>query len=547
MNTIEIRRGTGVLILARPGVLPLTTRKASDRQQLSVALAGLARDPAAMATLRAGWSSVLPAGGIMLMTDDGLAERVRKALAARQIEAVLLRDAAIPLSPAELTYVQSAIANVRMQRGQLVIAGKGALPANLRPYLNPAQVTQSLETMQDFDDGALLLDRQAGILKPYGIGNLRGRALRTGIRDKIRHGFLDAAYIPPGMVGDAVNRQLNTGTAVSQMGYADKVGAALERSLPHLSGEVAAAVREMVTPTNLAIMAAVFVAVALANTNPVTGAAMDTILVGIAWWSAGLTGIRAIGHFIEATANALKAQNEADLDAAGQVYAKALVELGSSLIQALMARFLTKKGGTAEEGGAGGAAAAAKKPPAAKEPPPPPKPAPKPPTVESNPAQLPITSKSKIEAAMAAKMADKPVPPPSEYLSQEYIDHHLAEFKDGSVYKIIGGAPRAGPFGGDQLFVLPKSEVDAALLKSGGDPRKLEVLLGMDDGYLGDAPHLLEFPNPKNLGMATGNEANAWKGLWEPGGFTKGGIKEAVIDGKVDPADFIATPIKRTP
>jgi hypothetical protein len=367
VNTIEIRRGTGVLILARPGVLPLSSRRASDRQQLSIVLAGLARDPGAMAALRAGWSGVFPSGGVMLMTDDGLAERVRSALAARQIEAVLLRDANVPLTPAELTFVQSAIAHVRMQQGQLVIAGKGALPANMRGYLNPQQVVQSLDTMQDFDEGARRLDEQAWILKAYGLGGMRGRSLRTAIAARVRHGTLDAAYVPPGLVGDAATQPLNTGGAVAQMSYADKVGAALQRSVKYLKGEVAAAVEEMVTPTNLAIMAAVFVAVALANTNPVTGAAMDTILIGIAWWSAGLAGIRAIGHFIEATAGALKASNEAELEAAGQVYATALVELGSSLIQALMARFLTKKGGTAEEGAAGGRAAAAKetgKPPA---------------------------------------------------------------------------------------------------------------------------------------------------------------------------------------
>lgn len=317
-----------------------------------------------MSALRSGWSSVFPSTGLMLLTDDGLATQVRNAIAAKQVEAVLLRDAAIPLTPAELTYVQSAIANVRMQRGQLIISAKNAMPANLRAYLNPGQVKQSLASMQDFDEGAVLLDRQASILTSVGLGTLRGRALRTGIINKIDHGLLDAAYVPPGPVGDAVNTQLNTGGPVSGMGYADKVGAALQRSQKHLSGEVAAAVAEMVTPTNLAIMAAVFVAVALANTNPVTGAAMDTILIGIAWWSAGMAGIRAIGHFIEATASALKAQNEAELDAAGQVYARALVGLGSALIQALMARFLTKRGGTAEEG-AGRTAPTESSPPSA--------------------------------------------------------------------------------------------------------------------------------------------------------------------------------------
>jgi hypothetical protein len=397
--------------------------------------------------------------------------------------------------------------------------------------------------MQDSEEGAITLDRQAGRLSAFGVGALRGRTLRNGIIAKLNQHVLDGAYIPPGMVADAAGSHPSAGGSVASMGPGDKVATALQRSLPHLSGEVRALVAEMVTPTNLAIMAGIFVAVALANTNPVTGAAVDSILLGIAWFAAGLTGVYALGDFIDATVSAIKAKTEPELDEAGRTYAKALVGMGSALIQAIMARFLSKRGGTAEEGAAAGGAAG-KAPPAPKSPPPP---APKPPTVSENPAQLPISSKSKIEAAMAAKMADKPVPPPSDYLSKEYIDHHLADFKDGSVYKVIPGAPRDGPFGGDRLFVSSKSEMDAALLKSGGDPRKLESILSMPPDYLGDSPYLLEFPNPKNLDMATGNEANAWKGLWEPGGFTQGGMKEAVIDGKLDPKDFIATPIKKGP
>ncbi|EIM0423644.1 hypothetical protein LMN50_001581 [Listeria monocytogenes] len=30
--------------------------------------------------------------------------------------------------------------------------------------------------------------------------------------------------------------------------------------------------------------------------------------------------------------------------------------------------------------------------------------------------------------------------------------------------------------------------------------------------------------------MPSGNESGAWQGFWEPGGFTSGGIPEAVVD-----------------
>ena len=554
MNFIEIRRGTQVLILARNGVLPQHARAASDRQRLPGMLARLGQDKTAMASVRANWFNVFPSVvNIVQMSDAQVAKYVTDAIAAKRAEAALLRDASVPLSSAEVDQMRLAFANARVQRGQIIVAQHGALPPAARNFTNPAHVVQLLGAMQDGEEGAVILDRQAGRLTKFGLGALRGRPLRTGIVAKINQRVLDAAFIPPGPAATAAGSHPSAGTSVASMGAGDKVAAALQRSLPHLSGEVQAAVAEMVTPTNLVIMAGIFVAVALANTNPVTGAAVDSILLGVAWFAAGLTGVYALGDFIDATVSAIKAKSETELDEAGKTYAKALVGMGSALIQAIMARFLTKKGGTVEEGAgraAAGDAAAAKKapPPAPKSPPPPaPKPPPKPPTVSENPAQLPISSKSKIEAAMAAKMADQPVPPPSEYLSKEYIDHHLADFKDGSVYKVISGAPRDGPFGGDKLFVSPKSEMDAALLKSGGDPRKLESILSMEPGYLGDSPYLLEFPNPKNLGMATGNEANAWKGFWEPGGFTQGGMKEAVIDGRIDPKDFIATPIKKGP
>lgn len=545
MNFIEIRRGTQVLILARPGLLPRAARAANDRQRLPGTLARLAQDRAAMAAVRANWFNVFPSVvNVPAMSDVQVAKYVTDAFAAHRIEAALLRDASVPLSLAEVDQMQHAFANARVQRGQIIVAQSGALPPAARTFTNPTQVVQLLGAMQDSEEGAVILDRQAGRLSKFGLGALRGRALRNGIIAKINQRVLDAAYIPPGPAAAAASSHPSAGATVASMGPGDKVAAALQRSLPHLSGEVQAAVSEMVTPTNLAIMAGVFVAVALANTNPVTGAAVDSILLGLAWFSAGLAGVYALGDFIDATISAIKAKSEPELDEAGRTYAKALVGMGSALIQAIMARFLSKRGGTTEKGAGGAAAtdaAAAKKTPS----PAPKAPPPKPPTVSENPAQLPISSKSKIEAAMAAKMADKPVPPPSDYLSKEYIDHHLADFKDGSVYKVISGEPRAGPFGGDKLFVSPKSEMDAALLKSGGDPRKLESILSMEPGYLGDSPYLLEFPNPKNLGMATGNEANAWKGFWEPGGFTQGGMKEAVIDGRIDPKDFIATPIKK--
>jgi hypothetical protein len=355
VNFIEIRRGTQVLILARPGLLPKAARAASDRQRLPGTLARLSLDKAAMATVRAGWFNVFPSViNVPAMSDAQVARYVTDALSAKRIEAALLRNALVPLSPAEVEQMQHAFANARVQRGQIIVAQKGALPVPARAFTNPAQVVQLLGAMQDGEEGAVILDRQAGRLSAFGLGALRGRQLRNGIIAKIKAHVLDAAFIPPGSVADAAAAHPSATAGVASMGPGDKVAAALQRSLPHLSGEVQALVAEMVTPTNLAIMAGIFVAVALANTNPVTGAAVDSILLGVAWFAAGLTGVYALGDFIDATVSAIKAKTETELDEAGRTYAKALVGMGSALIQAIMARFLSKRGGTTEEG-AGGA------------------------------------------------------------------------------------------------------------------------------------------------------------------------------------------------
>ena len=133
---------------------------------------------------------------------------------------------------------------------------------------------------------------------------------------------------------------------------------------------------------------------------------------------------------------------------------------------------------------------------------------------------------------------------PSRYISHQEIETHLNMFKDG-VVKVIskeGYNKSVMKFGGNigpekGHYVMPKFIYDKAVLASDGNPRVLEELLGFDRGYLGDSPLTINVKNPKNLRMPSGNEPGAWQGLWEPGGFTKGGIPEAVVD-QFKPGDY---------
>ncbi|WP_312282046.1 hypothetical protein, partial [Oscillibacter sp.] len=78
-------------------------------------------------------------------------------------------------------------------------------------------------------------------------------------------------------------------------------------------------------------------------------------------------------------------------------------------------------------------------------------------------------------------------PDPSTYLTKEYIDHHLSQFKDG-VTKIQAALKRdtVGPPEG--TYVMPTSVVDDLLKRANGDVNLLEDFLGLERGALGDAP-----------------------------------------------------------
>ncbi|MFS7422324.1 hypothetical protein AB6878_03685 [Carnobacterium maltaromaticum] len=127
---------------------------------------------------------------------------------------------------------------------------------------------------------------------------------------------------------------------------------------------------------------------------------------------------------------------------------------------------------------------------------------------------------------------------PSVYMSKNEIDTHLSLFDDGAVKiqnkeSFENAVNKYGSSIGDPdtgTYVMPKSVVDKAISVSNGDPRVLEKLLGLDPGYLGDTPILLDINKVDGLRVPTGNESGAWQGLWEPGGFTNGGIPEAVVN-----------------
>jgi len=132
-------------------------------------------------------------------------------------------------------------------------------------------------------------------------------------------------------------------------------------------------------------------------------------------------------------------------------------------------------------------------------------------------------------------------PNPSTYLPQEYIDQHLDMFRGGAT-KFYAKAPSGtvGPPTG--TYVMPSSVADDLLRRADGDVRVLEELLGLEHGYLGDTPVRIDVLDPHGLRMPTGNERGV-NDYWLPGGYTSGGIPEAVVD-QIQVGQYTVTIIK---
>lgn len=152
-------------------------------------------------------------------------------------------------------------------------------------------------------------------------------------------------------------------------------------------------------------------------------------------------------------------------------------------------------------------------------------------------------SKKVEDGLISTKKGEKPVP--EAYLSKKEIADHLKLFEDG-VVKVIskesfdkallkyGGT--IGPEDGQ--FVMPKFIYEKAVRASNGNPRVLEELLGLDKDFLGKNPIVIEPIKLDYLKFPSGNEKGAYEGLWGPGGYTKGGIPEAIIN-QLHKGDYI--------
>ncbi|WP_244160357.1 DUF6861 domain-containing protein [Pseudomonas graminis] len=139
-------------------------------------------------------------------------------------------------------------------------------------------------------------------------------------------------------------------------------------------------------------------------------------------------------------------------------------------------------------------------------------------------------------------------PDPSVYLTPEYMEYHLAQFKNGASRVMpVRNFEKYGIGQTDGTsFIMPHHEVDEIFAKAAGDKRILEQKLGLPEGFLEkDKIVRIDIPSPNELGLRipSGNEAGANE-FWLPGGKLPAGNLEAVIDaGKISGDRLITTPI----
>jgi hypothetical protein len=96
--------------------------------------------------------------------------------------------------------------------------------------------------------------------------------------------------------------------------------------------------------------------------------------------------------------------------------------------------------------------------------------------------------------------------------------------------KIMPTEPTGTIGGKGGTFVMSGDQLNDIIKSSKGDISRIEDALGFDRGYLGKNPVIVEIHNYSGLRLPQGNELGAFPEYWLPGGYTIGGIKEAVID-----------------
>ena len=124
---------------------------------------------------------------------------------------------------------------------------------------------------------------------------------------------------------------------VVHMSKAEKLKAGIEHSVKYLPADLKSVGQALLEPKALAIMVGTLLAWAASHAFGI-GEVIDLFLLGIGVLSVGFSVFSGAGELVDFVETALDASSDADLDEAGQHFARALVVLGIATIQALLLR-----------------------------------------------------------------------------------------------------------------------------------------------------------------------------------------------------------------
>jgi hypothetical protein len=125
------------------------------------------------------------------------------------------------------------------------------------------------------------------------------------------------------------------GKPVAAMSNSEKIAEAMRRSMPLLPQDAQAVVKQMLSPASLAIIVATVVVWAGAQFFGV-GEIVDVILLAVGALTIGFGVFEGGDELLQFAKGALGARSESDLDAAAGHFARAVVVLGVSAVQAVL-------------------------------------------------------------------------------------------------------------------------------------------------------------------------------------------------------------------
>jgi hypothetical protein len=128
-----------------------------------------------------------------------------------------------------------------------------------------------------------------------------------------------------------------TATQIARMSSTDKIGEAMQRSLPLIPADARAIVETMLKPQTLAIIAGTLVVWAGSHFFGV-GEIVDIILLGVGVVALGFSVFEGADELLKFAKRAIDANADADFSQSGAHFARAITILGISTLQALLLR-----------------------------------------------------------------------------------------------------------------------------------------------------------------------------------------------------------------